>query len=48
MKIQVLLLIKENIQIFDFSLTPTEMEIISGLNKNQRVNPKNDPDNFPW
>lgn len=40
--------IKENIDIFDFELTPQEMEIISGLNKNERVNPKNDPDNFPW
>lgn len=40
--------IKENIEIFDFKLSPEEMEIINGLNKNQRVNPKNDPDNFPW
>lgn len=38
----------ENINIFDFELTPAEMEIISGLNRNQRANPKNDPDNFPW
>lgn len=40
--------IKENIDIFDFELTPVEMSIINGLNKNKRVNPKNDPDNFPW
>lgn len=40
--------IKENIEIFDFELTPVEMSIINGLNKNRRVNPKNDPDNFPW
>lgn len=40
--------IKENIEIFDFKLSPEEMEIINGLNKNTRVNPKNDPDNFPW
>lgn len=38
----------ENIQIFDFELTPAEMEIISGLNRNQRSNDKNDPENFPW
>ncbi|MGN0015212.1 MAG: aldo/keto reductase [Candidatus Gastranaerophilaceae bacterium] len=40
--------IKENIDVFDFELTPVEMSIINGLNKNKRVNPKNDPDNFPW
>ncbi|MCD8024132.1 MAG: aldo/keto reductase, partial [Candidatus Gastranaerophilales bacterium] len=40
--------IKENIDIFNFELTPVEMSIINGLNKNQRVNPKNDPDKFPW
>ena len=38
----------ENIDIFDFELSPAEMAIISGLNKNERTNPKNDPDNFPW
>ena len=38
----------ENIRIFDFELTPAEMEIISGLNRNQRAYEKNDPDNFPW
>ena len=40
--------VRENMEIFDFQLTPQEMEIISGLNKNQRTNAKNDPDNFPW
>lgn len=40
--------VRENMEIFDFQLTPEEMEIISGLNKNQRTNAKNDPDNFPW
>ena len=38
----------ENIRIFDFDLSPSEMEIITGLNRNQRANEKNDPDNFPW
>ena len=40
--------VRENMEIFDFQLTPQEMEIISGLNKNQRTNAKNDPDDFPW
>lgn len=39
---------EENIRIFDFELSPSEMEIISGLNRNQRSTEKNDPDNFPW
>ncbi|MDO5759690.1 MAG: aldo/keto reductase [Bacteroidota bacterium] len=39
---------EENIRIFDFELSPAEMEIISGLNRDQRSNSKNDPDNFPW
>lgn len=38
----------ENLNIFDFELTPAEMEIISGLNKNERTNVKNNPENFPW
>ena len=38
----------ENMNIFDFELTPAEMEIISGLNKNERTNVKNNPENFPW
>lgn len=40
--------VRENAAIFDFELSPAEMEIISGLNRNQRTNAKNDPDNFPW
>ena len=40
--------VRENAAIFDFELSPAEMEIISGLNRNQRTNEKNDPDNFPW
>lgn len=39
---------EENIDIFDFELSPSEMEIITGLNRNQRSNEKNNPDNFPW
>lgn len=38
----------ENMDIFDFELTPAEMEIISGLNKNERTNIKNNPEKFPW
>jgi hypothetical protein len=40
--------VRENAAIFDFELSSAEMEIISGLNRNQRTNEKNDPDNFPW
>lgn len=40
--------VSENADIFDFELSPAEMEIISGLNRNQRTNEKNDPDKFPW
>ena len=36
--------IKENANIFDFSLTQEEMERINGLNQNHRFGP--DPDNF--
>ena len=36
--------IKENINIFDFTLTAEEVQTIDALNKNQRVGP--DPDNF--
>ena len=39
---------EENIDISDFELSPSEMEIIAGLNRNQRSNEKNNPDNFPW
>ena len=39
---------EENIDIFDFELSAAEMEIITGLNRNQRTNTLNNPDNFPW
>lgn len=38
----------ENMDIFDFELSPVEMSIINGLNRNERTYEKNDPDNFPW
>lgn len=38
----------ENLDIFDFELSPVDMAIINGLNKNQRTNSKNDPEHFPW
>lgn len=38
----------EDIDIFDFALSDSDMKLISSLNKNQRVNAQNDPDNFPW
>lgn len=37
----------ENMQIFDFNQVPAEMEMISGLNRNQHTNEKNNPGNFP-
>lgn len=40
--------IRENIDVFDFVLSEADMWAISALNKNERCNPKNDPDNFPW
>ena len=40
--------IKSNSEVFDFELSPSEMEIITGLNRNQRAYEQNDPDNFPW
>ena len=40
--------IAENIDIFDFSLDDVEMKTIDALNRNERTNPKNDPDDFPW
>ena len=36
--------IEENAQVFDFELSPEDMALIDGLNRNQRVGP--DPDNF--
>lgn len=38
----------ENIDIFNFELSPGDMAIISGLNKNHSVIPGADPDNFTW
>lgn len=40
--------IYENIHIFDFELSAEEMKTIDSLNRNTRVNSKNDPDSFPW
>ncbi len=36
--------IAENAQIFDFELSPADMEVLDALNKGKRVGP--DPDNF--
>ncbi len=36
--------IRENIDIFDFELSPQDMSAIDGLNQNRRIGP--DPDNF--
>lgn len=38
----------ENLDIFDFELSPVEIQIINGLNRNERTNAKNDPESFPW
>lgn len=40
--------IAENIRLFDFALSSEDMAAIHSLNRNERINPKNDPDNFPW
>lgn len=40
--------IAENIRLFDFELSNEDMAAISALNQHQRINPQNDPDNFPW
>ena len=40
--------IAEDIDVFDFELTPREMQVISGLNRNERTFEKNDPETFPW
>jgi 2,5-diketo-D-gluconate reductase A len=37
---------QENIEIFDFSLDPTEMNQISDLNRDERTGP--DPDTFDY
>lgn len=39
---------RASFRIFDFELSPSEIEIITGLNRNQRAYEQNDPDNFPW
>lgn len=36
----------ENISVFDFELTPSEMDAINGLNQERRIGP--DPDNFDF
>jgi len=38
--------IRSNAQIFDFELSPLEVELIDALNKNERLGP--DPDNFDF
>jgi len=40
--------IVENISIFDFEMTPDELEAISGLNKNRRFGPSGDECNEYW
>lgn len=40
--------IKENLGALDFSLTPEECALIDALDKNERVNPKSDPDTFEF
>ena len=40
--------IAENFAVFDFELSPVDMSIVNGLNRNKRVNSKNDPETFPW
>lgn len=40
--------IAENVGVFDFELDASDMADIAALNENKRINPKNDPDNFPW
>ena len=38
----------ENINIFDFELTPEDMQSVNALNRDERNNPRNNPDRFPW
>lgn len=40
--------IAENIRLFDFKLSDEDMVAMNALNRNQRINSQNDPDNFPW
>lgn len=37
---------QENIEVFDFSLTPQEIEFIDSINKDERIGP--DPDNYDF
>ena len=37
---------QENIDLFDFTLTPAEMEFMRGLNAGMRT--ADDPDDYPW
>ena len=39
---------KENMQVFDFELSPEDMERIDRLNRNEMWNPLSDPDVMPW
>lgn len=38
----------ENMEVAAFTLTDTDMQAISSLNRNQRSNVLNDPETFPW
>lgn len=40
--------IAENFDIFGFALSEEEMRAIDALDRNERINPKNDPETFPW
>lgn len=40
--------IAENFDIFGFALSQEEMDAIDALDRNERINPKNDPETFPW
>lgn len=40
--------IAENLNIYDFELSATDMATISALNKNEQWNPTSDPDVVPW
>ena len=40
--------IAEDFAVFDFELTPREMQVINGLNRNERTYEKNHPETFPW
>ena len=39
---------RENMQVFDFELSPEDMERIDRLNRNEMWNPLSDPDVMPW